>query len=43
MLNGHTKMDWAGIGWWRLLITIAVYLALVTVHGFAIGVPAWPV
>jgi uncharacterized membrane protein len=43
MLNGRTKMDWAGIGWWRRLVSIAVYLALVTVHGFAIGAPAWPV
>jgi len=43
LLTGRAKMDWAGIGWWRLLVTIAVYLALVAVHGFAIGVPAWPV
>lgn len=43
LLTGRTTMDWAGIGWWRLLVTIAAYLALVAAHGFVIGVPAWPV
>lgn len=43
LLTGRTTMDWTGIGWWRLLATVAVYLAIVAVHGFVIGVPAWPV
>ncbi len=42
LIARRTTMDWAGIGWWRVLASIAIYLALVAVHGFAIGVPAAP-
>ena len=43
LLARRTTMDWAGIGWWRVLLSIAIYLALVAGHGFVIGEPAWPV
>ncbi len=30
-------------GWWRLAIVIAVYAAIIHLHTWAFGVPAWPV
>jgi uncharacterized membrane protein len=42
ILAGRTTFDWAGIGWWRVLAAVAIYLALVGIHPFALGVPAWP-
>lgn len=42
LLEKRTTMDWAGIGWWRVLLSIAIYLALIAGHGFVIGEPAWP-
>jgi uncharacterized membrane protein len=42
LLTRRTTMDWAGIGWWRLLLSVAIYLALVAAHPFVIGQPAWP-
>ena len=38
ILSGRTQMDWAGIGWWRLLLSIAVFLALFVMHVWVIGV-----
>lgn len=40
-LQGRTKIDWAGIGPWRPLAGIALYGALILLHGWA-GVPVWP-
>ena len=42
ILAKRTKLDWRGIGLWRVLATIAIYLALVWLHPFALGVSAWP-
>ncbi len=42
LFTKRTIMDWAGIGWWRLLLSVAIYLALVAVHPFVIGKSAWP-
>ncbi len=42
LIEKRTTMDWAGIGWWRVLLSVAVYLALIAAHGFVIGRPAWP-
>lgn len=42
LLTRRTTMDWAGIGWWRVLLSIAIYLALVAAHPFVMGAPAWP-
>jgi len=42
LLAKRTSMDWAGIGWWRLLLSAAIYLALVAAHPFILGEPAWP-
>jgi uncharacterized membrane protein len=40
-LQGRTKIDWAGIGPWRLLGGLALYGVLILLHGWA-GVPVWP-
>ena len=42
MLAKRTQMDWAGIGWWRLLLSVAIYLGLVWAHPFVLGQSAWP-
>ncbi|MBO6783391.1 MAG: NnrU family protein [Alphaproteobacteria bacterium] len=42
LITGRTTMDWAGIGWWRVLASVAAYVAIVAVHGLVIGVPAFP-
>lgn len=42
ILSKRTRMDWAGIGWWRLLLSVAIYLALVGLHPFILGAAAWP-
>ena len=38
----RAQMDWAGIGWWRLLLSVAIYLGLVWAHPFVLGEAAWP-
>jgi uncharacterized membrane protein len=42
IVTRRTTMDWAEIGWWRVLLSFAIYLALVAAHPFVIGEPAWP-
>ena len=42
ILAKRTQMDWAGIGWWRLLLSVAIYLGLVWAHPFVLGQSAWP-
>ena len=42
ILSGRTKMDWAGIGWWRPALGLVVYAALLAGHEVLIGLPAWP-
>jgi len=42
IVEGRTQMDWAGIGWWRPLAAIGLYVALVHLHQPLIGVPPWP-
>ena len=36
--SGRTRLDWAGIGWWRLLAGLALYAILLYAHGWVIGV-----
>ena len=38
----RTSFDWAGIGWWRVAVTIILYLALLWLHPAVLGVAAWP-
>lgn len=37
--SGRTKLDWRGIGWWRPLGAVVIYLALARGHEWLIGVP----
>lgn len=37
-IQGRTKIDWAGIGWWRPLLALALFVALMAVHETAFGV-----
>lgn len=41
-LSGRTKIDWAGIGWWRPALALALYMALLAAHEWALGVSALP-
>ena len=38
LLSGRTTMDWAGIGWWRPLLALAVFIVLLVSHYKVIGV-----
>ncbi|MBS28871.1 MAG: NnrU protein [Alphaproteobacteria bacterium] len=42
LLSKRTSFDWPGIGWWRLLLSVAIYLALVWLHPLVLGEAAWP-
>jgi len=39
---GRTHMDWRGIGWWRPLVALAIYAALLQLHPWLFGVNAFP-
>lgn len=41
ILNGRTKLDLAGIGWWRPALGLVLYALLLWLHPLLIGVPAW--
>jgi len=43
IIAGRTRMDWMGIGWWRPLAGIALYLVLLYGHPWLVGVRALPV
>lgn len=36
---GRVKVDWKGIGWWRPVLGIAVYIILLFSHHWLFGVP----
>jgi len=42
LLQKRTTFDAPGIGWWRVVVTVVFYLALVWLHPFALGAEAWP-
>ncbi len=39
---GRTKMDWKGLGLWRPLLGLAVYLVVMQLHPWLVGVSALP-
>jgi uncharacterized membrane protein len=41
-IQGHTKIDWAGIGITRTLAGLALYVVFLAAHGSLFGVPALP-
>lgn len=42
-LEGRTKVDWAGIGWWRPAAGLTLYALFLPAHQWIIGVPVLPV
>ena len=40
-LAGRTAIDWRGIGWLRPLVGLALYAAMLHLHGWIIGVPVF--
>ncbi|WP_422369511.1 NnrU family protein [Pelagibius sp.] len=42
VLAGRTKVDWHGIGWWRPLLGLVLYLGLMHIHIYAFGVSPLP-
>lgn len=42
ILTGRTHLDWRGIGWWRPLATVAIYMLFLQLHAWAFGVSPWP-
>jgi len=42
IVEGRTKFDWRGIGWWRPVVGLLLYGALLHFHQFIAGVPALP-
>ena len=42
LATGRAKMDWAGIGWWRPAVAVALYIVVVVVHEAIIGVSVRP-
>jgi uncharacterized membrane protein len=42
ILTGRTHLDWRGIGWWRPLAAIVIYMALLHLHALVLGVSPLP-
>ncbi|NKB59600.1 MAG: NnrU protein [Alphaproteobacteria bacterium] len=42
VIQGRSKIDWAGIGLTRVLAGLAVYVVFLAAHGSLFGVPALP-
>lgn len=38
-IEGRTTIDWAEIGWWKVLAGLVLYAAFILLHGWIIGVP----
>ena len=43
LASGRTTMDWAGIGWWRPLVALVLYAALLHFHLLLFGASPLPV
>ena len=41
-LQGRTKIDWRGIGWWRPALALLLYALVLGGHRHIFGVPPWP-
>lgn len=38
-IQGRTRIDWSGIGIWRVVLGLALYVVLIYAHGWFTGVP----
>jgi uncharacterized membrane protein len=43
LVVGRARFDFAGIGWWRVLIALALYAALFLGHPYFTGAPILPI
>jgi len=42
LITGRAQFDFAGIGWWRVAIAFALYVALMAGHRYFTGAPVLP-
>ena len=42
IITKRTRFDWPGIGWWRVTLALAIYVAIVFGHEFVFGVAPYP-
>lgn len=42
LIERRTTMDWAGLGWWRPALGLALYVAFFYLHPYVFGVTAVP-
>lgn len=42
LASGRTRMDWVGIGWWRPLVALILYAALLHFHPWLFGASPLP-
>ena len=42
LFSGRAKLRFGEIGWWRILASVALYLALLLLHAPVIGLSALP-
>ncbi len=42
LLSGRTRMDWRGLGWWRLVLGLLLYVVLLNAHPFLFGASPLP-
>ena len=42
LVQKRATFDWLGIGWWRLAVTVVLYVAIGWAHPVVLGVVAWP-
>ncbi len=42
IVSGRCRLDWAGIGWWRPVLGLAIYIALLHLHQGIFGVSPLP-
>ncbi|MCW8916419.1 MAG: NnrU family protein [Magnetovibrio sp.] len=43
IISGKTRLDWRSIGWKRLTVALAIYLALIGLHPYLIGMSPLPI
>ena len=42
LIQNRAVFDWEGIGWWRVAVTVIIYIGLLWAHPQVLGVAAWP-
>jgi len=42
VIEGRNRLDWRGIGWWRPVVALLLYAALLHGHALITGVAVLP-